>query len=112
MTRDRCISGDAQERTVTEPPSSKEGGPCSRQSCCSDFIRQLIHREIQADRARAAAEEAEQWERCFGATAPSNWKARQRRIVRVASSRAFLGLLNRPNSQPPPSFDDFFPNET
>jgi hypothetical protein len=111
MTHDRCISEGAQERAVTEGPSSKEDGPCPRQSCCSDFIRQLIRAEIQADRARAAAEEAEQWESCFGATAPSNWKAKQRRIVQVASGRAVLALLNKPNS-PHPSFDDFFPEET
>jgi len=71
----------------------------------------LIREEIQADRARAAAKEAEQWEGCFGAKSPSDRKAKQRRIVQVASSRAFLALLNKPNSKPP-SFDDFFPDET
>ena len=108
MTHDRRIHENDQERAERLPAGEDER--CPRKCRCTEAIRRLIHDEIRADRARAAAEETEQWESCFGAHSPSNREARQRRIVQVASCRAFLALLNRPNF-PPPSFDDFFPDE-
>jgi hypothetical protein len=83
----------------------------SRTRKCRETLLELVRREIQADRARAAAHEAAQWDQCFGANSPSDLKAKERRIIQVASSRAFLALLSKPNTQPP-SFDDFFPDET
>jgi len=109
MTHDRRMSENNLQRAERLPASDDE--PSLRKCRCSKAIRQLIRDAIQADRRRAAVEEAEQWESCFGATAPSNWKAKQRRIVQVASGRAVLALLNKPN-YPHPSFDDFFPEET
>jgi hypothetical protein len=109
MTHDRRIPENDQERTDRFPASEYE--PCLCKCCSSGAIRQLIRREIQADRARAAVEEAEQWESCFGEKSPPDRKAKQRRINQVASGRAVLALLNKPN-YPHPSFDDFFPEET
>jgi hypothetical protein len=84
---------------------------CSDNCACAVFRSQLIREEIATERARAASAEAAQWEACFGATSPVDRGAKQQRIVQVASGRAFLALLSKPNTQPP-SFDDFFPDET
>jgi hypothetical protein len=109
MTHERRVPENDQERAGRVPASEYE--PCLCKCCSSGAIRQLIRREIQADRARAAVEEAEQWESCFGEKSPPDRKAKQRRISQVASGRAFLALLNKPKSQPP-SFDDFFFDHT
>jgi hypothetical protein len=105
MNHDRRIPEHDQERTERLPASEYQ--PCLCKCCSSGAIRQLIRREIQADRARAAVEEAEQWESCFGEKSPPDKKAKQRRINQVASGRAFLALLNKAKSHPP-SFEDFF----
>jgi hypothetical protein len=111
MTHHVHTSENDQERAIPDQPSASEDGSCPCRCYRSDAIRQLIRAEIRADRSRAAAEEAEQWESCFGASSPSDRKTKQRRIFQVASGRAFLALLNKPNSESP-SFDDFFFEQT
>ena len=52
--------------------------------------------KMEADRARAAAEEARQWDRAFGAAAPSDRKLRGERTIQIASARALLANMNKP----------------
>jgi hypothetical protein len=69
-----------------------------------------VREQVEAAFARAAAEEAALWDRCFGENAPADPKAKTARIIRVASMRAALAIVNR-RSNAPPSFEDFFPDQ-
>jgi len=78
---------------------ARDTGGCIPRCVPVSLVRLLIGRAIKAERARAAAEEWQQWNRCFGPGAPLAAKARRDRILTVASSRALLVLINKPSSQ-------------
>jgi hypothetical protein len=63
---------------------------------CAELIRRLIRAEIGLERARAAAEEAAQWDRAFAAAGPANRKTRNNPIVRTACARSLLANMSKP----------------
>jgi len=67
---------------------------CPHKYRCAALIRDLIREAIQAERARAAASEAELWSACFGQGPQVDQRAKDKRIIRAASARAFLTLLS------------------
>ena len=75
---------------------SIDGKSLSDRPRCAEVIRRLISAEIECERARAAAEEAGQWDRAFGAAAPADRKLRGQRIIEIASARAFLSKMTKP----------------
>ena len=61
---------------------------------CTASLRKLIREAIEAERARTAAAEAELWAACFRQGPQVDQRAKDKRIIRAASARAFLTLLN------------------
>jgi hypothetical protein len=84
-----------------ERPGNRNHPPCAcpHNFHCAALIRDLIREAIEAERARAAAAEAELWGACFGQGEQANRHAKDKRIIRAASGRAFLTLLNTPPKQ-------------
>jgi hypothetical protein len=61
-----------------------------------DLLRKIVRAEVDFERARMAAEEADQWKRAFAAAGPAYRKARNNPIIRLASTRALLANMNKP----------------
>jgi hypothetical protein len=57
----------------------------------------LIQKAIADERARAAAREVADYSLCFGPNAPVGAKAKYHKIIRVASTRMAIALLNLPS---------------
>lgn len=72
-------------------PARKVKGPLAAR------LRRIVQQKIKAALERAAAKEAADWERCFGNGAPADPELKLARIVRVASTRALLSMINRPD---------------
>jgi hypothetical protein len=72
-----------------------QGCPCA----LVVLIDQLVKRAVEAERARAATEEAQLWSRAFGLNTPSDHDAQVGRIVEIASARALLATMNADSSQ-------------
>jgi hypothetical protein len=84
-----CFQKPARPVNRNYPPCA-----CPHNFHCAALIRDLIREAIEAERARAAAAEAELWGACFGQDAQANQQSKDKRIIRAASARALLTLLN------------------
>jgi hypothetical protein len=73
--------------------------PATRCCCLVTLIDHLVRNAVEADRARIAEEEAEQWRTCFGPAAPPDQASRARRIIQIASARAVLAMNATPSSE-------------
>lgn len=60
-------------------------------------IHAAIGKEVAAVLARLGAEEDALWNRCFGNNSPKDPKTKEALIVRLASMRAALSILTRPD---------------
>ena len=80
------VGGEAGDAAQTCPAE------CCK--CSTVLIRKIVSEALEQQRAREAAEEAALWASCFGPGAPSHPKARLDQIVRIASGRAFLTIMN------------------
>lgn len=78
------------DRVVTDNAAARQTTRCC---CLVTLINRLVRDALEAECARVAAEEARQWDR---ATAPAGRKLRDKRIIRIASARAFLAKMTTP----------------
>lgn len=69
----------------------------TNQCAAAALVCELVQTAILNERARAAAREVADYSFCFGPNAPVGAKARYHRIIRVASTRMAIALLNLPS---------------
>lgn len=91
-----CVGNGCFPGTASDQTPKKLGGSTNECVWVIRF-RNMIQKAIEDDRARAAAEEWAQWSQCFGEDAAAGEKAKRRKIIKIASARAALSILNRPD---------------
>ena len=92
-------SRDQQELSGAEPLPNISNCPDECRCAASDAL--LVRDGIEAGRARAAADEAELWERTFATSSPADYKSNRRDRTRLETTCAYGAIkVSRQNGRP------------